>query len=298
MSLYQSRVYHASDNLPLHYLLWPNMHSQQCCVMLHGFTNDAHIFDTAAKKLQSQMNVYALDARGHGDSSWDEKEQYTHEQLQDDLLSFLKTLPFQQFHLVGHSLGARVALLLLGRSPDGLARCKSFTIIDTGPEVSAIGVKKVREDAENTPTAFDSTASFHRYLANIYLLAEENELQRLADFGLKELEIENGAKVLAPKTDPAFARALWKPDSKQGDSSDLKYPLNEELWQALDTVDCPTLIMKGQASAILSRKVAQRMLDSLQQAELQTISRAGHALMVDNPSEFSESLYQFILKHK
>ncbi len=287
--MYQKRTYTSNDKLQLNYLLWPNLQSRHCVVFLHGFTNDAHIFDTAASKLQQQYNVFALDARGHGDSDWDTKENYTHEALQDDLLVFLKQLPFPNFHLVGHSLGARVAMLLLGRDDDIRARCKSYTIIDTGPEVRAIGVKKVREDAEKTPTHFESEQAFFNYLSNIYLLAENSEIEKMARCGLKEI---NG--VLCPKTDPGFTRALWKPDSQQGNSEDLKFPLNDELWLSLEKITCPTLIMKGQASAILAKRTAEKMLNTLPNAQFETVARAGHALMVDNPSGFIDSLSNFI----
>lgn len=289
-ALYQSRTLLTPDQISLHYLLWPNIHSQQCTVLLHGFTNDAHIFDTAAKNLQPLMSVYSLDCRGHGDSDWDSEEKYHHNQLEEDLALFLQQLPFQKIHLVGHSLGARVAMLLLGRHDSLKQRIKSFTIIDTGPEVRAVGVKKVREDAENTPTAFNDTQSFHRYLSQIYLLSDPAELQKMAEHGLKSIDGK-----LSPKTDPAFTRALWKPEASAGDSSDLKFPLNDELWHSLANISCPTLVMKGQASAILGKRIAEKMVnDVIPNAQLATISRAGHALMVDNPSEFSDTLKCFI----
>ncbi len=292
-TLYQSRTLPAQDQLLLHYLIWPNRHSQQCTVLLHGFTNDAHIFDTAAQSLQSLMSVYCFDFRGHGDSAWDTEEKYHHNQLEQDLVLFLEQLPFQRIHLVGHSLGARVAMLLLGRHASLKQRIKSFTIIDTGPEVRAVGVNKVREDAENTPTAFPDSQSYYQYLSNIYLLAEKTELQRMAAYGLREIDGQ-----LAPKTDPAFTRALWKPESNAGDSSDLKFPLNEELWQSLAAITCPTLVMKGQASAILGQRIAEKMVhDVMPNACLDTISRAGHALMVDNPEEFTDKLKAFIKTH-
>ena len=111
----------------------------------------------------------------------------------------------------------------------------------------------------------------------------------MAQYGLKPINNK-----LCPKTDPAFTRALWRPDSKQGTSQDLKYPLNEELWQSLAKIQCPTLIMKGQASAILSQKTAEKMLGMLQHGQLEIINRAGHALMVDNPDAFKQCLSAFI----
>lgn len=288
-----SHFYHANDNLKLHYLAWPHAPSgntESCCVLVHGFTNDAHIYDGLAVELQQSMDVFAIDFRGHGDSDWDEEEKYNHEQLLKDLALFLQQLPHKKIHIIGHSLGARVAMLLIARTNFTAA---TFTIIDTGPEVRAVGVEKVRKDAQNTPTEFASVAAFKDYLAAIYLFAQTEKIQAMAENGLKDI-----AGKLRPKTDPAFTAALWKADPKQIEGSTLRAPLNDELWQALANISSPTLILKGQASAILSKATAEKMAyEVMRNGQLKIIRRAGHAIMVDNPDEFEQTVCSFIRQH-
>lgn len=289
-----SHFYHANDNLKLHYLAWPHLNAQptkSCCVLVHGFTNDAHIYDGLAVELQQKMDVFAIDFRGHGDSDWDPEEKYSHPQLVEDLELFLQQLPHKKIHIIGHSLGARVAMLLMART-DFIAA--SFTIIDTGPEVRAVGVEKVRKDAQNTPKEFPSIAAFKDYLSAIYLFAQAEKIQAMAETGLKE-----SSGVLKPKTDPAFTTALWKTDPKQEGNKSLRSPLNDELWQALGLITSPTLILKGQASAILAKNTAEKMAyEIMQHAELKIIRRAGHAIMVDNPNEFEQTVCHFIQQHQ
>ncbi|NRB37488.1 MAG: alpha/beta hydrolase [Pseudomonadales bacterium] len=289
-----THFYKTSDHLRLHYLSWPHPDqtpSESCCVLLHGFTNDAHIYDSLALELQQQMDVFAIDFRGHGDSDWDPESKYSHQHLLEDLQIFIQQLPHKKIHIIGHSLGARVAMLLMGRSEFSAA---SFTIIDTGPEVRAVGVDKVRKDAQNTPTSFASVQAFNDYLSAIYLFAQADRVKAMAKNGLKEID-----GLLCPKTDPAFTAALWKTETPKGNNSDLRAPLNEELWQALAKISCPTLILKGQASAILAKKTAEKMAyEVMRNAEFKVIRRAGHAIMVDNPDEFEKTVCAFVLQQK
>lgn len=283
-----SYFYSCNDQTQCHYVHWAHDNSDECCIFLHGFTNDTHMWDFIAPQLQQKRHVIAVDFRGHGDSAWAEEASYTHERLCQDIVNLIQQLPYQGFHIIGHSLGARIAMLLLARHNN--LPVDSLVIIDTGPEVRAVGVNKVRQDAENAPTQFTSQQAYFDYMSAIYLFAQAERLKHIAFHGVKELE----SGLWQTKTDPAFTRALWKPGSHLQSSDDLRYPLNEELWEALKALRCKTLILRGQASAILARKTAEAMQACMQKAELITISRAGHALMVDNPGEFEQALLKFI----
>lgn len=318
-----SRHHVTNDGISLHFLDWParssNPHAP-CCVFLHGFTNDAHIWDHVASHLSATHRVIAIDFRGHGDSAWDPAANYSHEQLVEDIHALISQLSLSSFHLIGHSLGARVAMLYAQQYQPAL---NSFTIIDTGPEVRTAGVNKVRKDAERMPRQFASVEDYHQFLSHIYVFAHPERLRHLAQYGLRQ--DQHGWQV---KTDAAFTRALWHPrpkpslqlsehinnnakvqepqpdkgsinDSDNGLDDSLNNgliaPMNAQLWQALGSIHCPTLVLRGQLSAILSQPVAQKMVDqALPNGQLRSISKAGHALMVDNPEEFEEQLTAFI----
>ncbi len=277
------------DELQLHVLHWParTPSAGAPVLLLHGFTNDAHIWDPLSQQLSEHHDVFALDFRGHGASAWDPEGRYLHQSLVTDLIDCIDHLQLQRPHLIGHSLGARIAMLAAGQSGIPIS---SLCILDTGPDVRAAGVRKVRRDAEATPAHFVSTQAYQAWLAQVYMLSDTHAIAHMARHGLRE-----GPAGWQPNTDPAFTRALWKPESYQGSSHDLVAPLNEQLWQALTHIHAPTLLLRGQISAILSRDTARRMVeDSLPRAELQVIPRAGHALMCDNPSHSIQAITDFI----
>ena len=166
-----------------------------------------------------------------------------------------------------------------------------LAILDTGPEIGAAGVARVRRDAEAMPDRFQTPEDYLAWLRRSYIMAEPAALAAWAYLNLRRLPTGEWQ----PKTDPAFTRSLWKAGQHNGDASDLAAPLDDALIAALRSVDCPTLLLRGQLSAILRRHSAERMVNEwLRKARLETIANAGHALAVDQPLAVAEALAEFL----
>ncbi|MGH9886125.1 MAG: alpha/beta fold hydrolase, partial [bacterium] len=68
------------------------------------------------------------------------------------------------------------------------------------------------------------------------------------------------------------------------------------LWAALAKLPCPALVVRGAASDVMSAEVADRMVDEvIPRAALQTVAKAGHSVMLDNPAAFETALTGFVL---
>lgn len=103
-------------------------------VLLHGFGGDLNNWLFNHEALAAQRAVYALDLPGHGESSKDVGAG-TLAELGTAVIGFLDALGIEAAHLVGHSLGAAVALEVAQRAP---ARVVSLTLIAgaaLGPEI-------------------------------------------------------------------------------------------------------------------------------------------------------------------
>lgn len=265
---------------------WP-FAGDSTCVLLHGFGHDGRTWDPLSSNLGDSYRVLALDFRGHGDSAWDARRNYCHNALLEDLDTLVSSLKLPRFHLVGHSMGARVAMLYAARHPGAVS---SLTIVDTGPEVGAKGVRRMREVAASQPQYFPNPESYFQWLRTRHPLASRERLLHMAQHGLKPA---NGQ--WQPKTDPEFARILWRQDNPHTDDDTLIVPLTRELWEALDQLRCPTLVMRGQLSSILKPHTAQAMVeDHLIDGTLVTVTKAGHAVMLDNPAECTSAIRRFI----
>lgn len=107
--------------LRFHYREWPNP-GAQALVLLHGFTGHARTWDSLAAAMQARYHVYALDQRGHGDSSW--AEDYGVDAMVSDVDRFVRALGLKRFALLGLSMGGRTAYHYAGTHPEEVERAR------------------------------------------------------------------------------------------------------------------------------------------------------------------------------
>jgi pimeloyl-ACP methyl ester carboxylesterase len=97
------------------------------------------------------------------------------------------------------------------------------------------------------------------------------------------------------KMDPALRGGLGAPESS-ADADARERETTAALWEALARIECPTLVVRGAASDILSPEVADRMVeDVLKNGRLAVVGRAGHSVMTDNPEGFRDAVNDFVL---
>ena len=80
-------------------------------VILHGLLGSLDNWQTIAKKLvsnQPQFSVYIIDQRNHGRSP--HTNEFSYEILTNDLLEFFEQHQIEKAHLIGHSMGGKVAM--------------------------------------------------------------------------------------------------------------------------------------------------------------------------------------------
>ena len=74
-------------------------------ILLHGLGGKAEEWDPISLAFADRYHVFALDQRGHGESSW--PGDYSFELMRDNLEAFADALSFRRFTLIGHSMGER-----------------------------------------------------------------------------------------------------------------------------------------------------------------------------------------------
>lgn len=249
------------NGLNLHHLDWGNPDAPTL-VYVHGLTGTAHAFDGPARRFQSRYHIIATDVRGRGESAWSPEGLYEYEDYVADLSEIVNGLGLGRFTLVGTSMGGIIAIAYAGAHPDRLER---LVINDIGPDVES-GSYRISDAIAATPTAFASLAEVLEYLRQRFptrarMSASEQEEQ--VRYALKQ------------ETD---GRWVWKWDPElrrqRAASPTLTRP---PLWPVLANLQCPTLVVWGMQSDVLSEAQSERMVKTLAHGQRVPVPGVGHA---------------------
>jgi pimeloyl-ACP methyl ester carboxylesterase len=253
------------------------------CVLLHGFGDNSSVWGHLAPQIMSRFRVVAIDLRGHGNSEWDPQTRYDTRTLTADVAEVIESFGFKHAILIGHSWGAAIAIRLAAAQPAMIA---GLVIADFGPELAEAGVQEVLKGFAETPESFASPDEYARWLASRRPFANPRALEQYARYAVRQ---------------SADGRYEIKNDAALGTKSEIAGLTAENgrcyitgLWTELDGIKCRTLILRGAASGVFPRDVAARMIERMPTGRLQTIGAAGHAVMMDNPAEFSARVAEFL----
>ncbi len=122
----------AVDGITLHVVQWGehNAHNEQSVpiICVHGITANAFFFQSLADTLSQHHRVIAYDLRGRGDSDKPEHG-YSVPVHAEDLARLIDVLGLEQPIVIGHSLGAMIALYFAAHYPE---KIRKLVLIDAG----------------------------------------------------------------------------------------------------------------------------------------------------------------------
>ena len=247
-------------------------------VMLHGITGHARTWDDEARVLATRYRVLALDQRGHGDSDPAPDTNYSDAALLGDLEAFAEALGLERISLVALSLGGRVAINFAGRHP---TRVERLVVVDIGPEIDPGGRVRVGQLMASAPERFETVDEVVAHIRANAPLYSEAMLRQRAEHAVRALP--GGG--FEWKYDRALREAI-----RQG-----RMRLPTDLWTEWRAITCPTLLVRGALSDILSEAIATRMADELPTARLVVVTGAGHTVPGDQPAAFQSLLREFLM---
>jgi len=282
----RSRRLPGGDGLDIHVLEWSEAGTP--LVLVHGFGNEAHIWDDFAPVVAPHYRTLAVDLRGHGDSDHDAERRYDYEHHVADLEAVTAALGVDRLVLVGHSFGGRTSTFFAARHPERMA---GLVIVDVGPEHDPRGTTRIRMEVMGRGDGtFASPAEYERLLAHNFPAGSPDALRRMARH---ELRLRADGR-FERKADPGFMAG--RAGASEADVEANERDTAKRLWEALARIWCPTLVVRGAASDILSPEIADRMVDDvLAKGRLAVVPRAAHSVMTDNPAGFADAVATFVL---
>jgi pimeloyl-ACP methyl ester carboxylesterase len=253
------------DGTELVYWTWPG--AGPPALLLHGIGNYGRYWDLFADAVGDRLALVAPDARGHGESGRP-GDGYASADFTADALAVLDAAGIERAVVVGHSLGGLHSINLAARHPE---RVRALVIVDASPDPLPEGAERAQRLLTGRPTRFRERADARAYLertspgypAAVY----ENRLA----FAFRE---ENGALVW--RSDPAALERIMRARTP-----------TEDRWDALAKITCPTVVVRGTRSNLLSADIAQQMVQTLADGRLMELD-AGHNVPLDRPRELAD----------
>ncbi|MGE4231939.1 MAG: alpha/beta fold hydrolase [Bacteriovoracia bacterium] len=138
-----------------------------CVVLLHGFLGTARNLYTLGQKVsEAGYFVLAYDQRGHGLSPHFSAEKYTLEEMANDLFHILSQNHIEKAHLVGHSMGGRVALEAAIIAKQKGNNCfLSLTMLDVGIDLHQEAYNELDKIISPLPEFFENKEDETNFLA-------------------------------------------------------------------------------------------------------------------------------------
>jgi N-formylmaleamate deformylase len=109
-----------ANGIRQHYLRYGT--SGPALVIVPGITSPAATWDFVGERLGRSFSTYVLDVRGRGLSEAGPRLAYDLDTCATDVARFAHALGLPEFALLGHSMGARIAMRLAGRREAPLTR--------------------------------------------------------------------------------------------------------------------------------------------------------------------------------
>jgi len=239
-------------------------------MILHGLFGYSDNWQTHAKKLADYYRVILVDLRNHGRSSW--SEEFSYQLMADDILELCEELSLDEFILMGHSMGGKVAMQFAQQHENLLEK---LVVVD-------IGIKEYPMHHEHI-------------LAGIHAVqlkdvdsrkdAEEQLSKHIESEGVKQFLLKN---------------LYWKEKGVLAWRMNVPV-LEREMPQILARLDVtermvPTLFIRGELSNYILDEDIASLEDAFPDSELITIENSGHWVHAESPTEFLESLLSFCLR--
>ncbi|MDQ2917135.1 MAG: alpha/beta hydrolase [Pseudomonadota bacterium] len=246
------------------YYEWGAPDNADVVVCVHGIGRNGRDFDVLSEALAPTHRVLAIDMPGRGASEWlRDPMDYVIPVYLGTLTALIAASGVDEVAWVGTSMGALLGMIAAGQPGAPITR---LVVNDAGPTIEPAALVRIGQYFGTDP-AFASYPELEAYVRRIS-----------APFGpLTDAQWEHVVKT----------NARQRPDGSWGVGYDpgiavpfRAQPAPADLWPLWDAIRCPTLVLRGEQSDLLSKATARAMSERGPQARVAEIPGVGHAPML------------------
>jgi len=243
------------------YYEWGDPANDAVVVCVHGVGRNGRDFDVLGEALAPTHRVLAVDMPGRGNSAWlADPADYVFPTYLTTLTALIARSGVETVSWVGTSMGGLLGMVAASMSGSPVAR---LVVNDVGPVIEPVALARIAEYFGADPT-FATYAEIDRYLRQIS-----------APFG--PLSDEQWAHVVGTNVRQR-ADGRWGLAYDPGIAVPFRQqPAPPSLWSVWDAIACPTLVLRGAASDLLSAATAAEMAARGPRPRVIEFAGVGHA---------------------
>lgn len=259
------------------YWEWGDAANPKVLVCVHGLSRQGRDFDVLARSLCDSYRVVCPDVVGRGQSdTLADPMGYQIPAYVADMVTLLARLDARSVHWVGTSMGGLIGLGLASLPGSPIER---LVLNDVGPTIQADAIARIGAYL-GAPMRWPSVEAAADYMLSISKgFGAHTREQWLALTRPMLKPARDGQGGFEPHYDPQIAlpfRAITPEMAAAGEAA---------LWRSYDAIHCPTLLLRGADSDLLTRETAQAMARRGPKARLHEFAGVGHAPTLVAPEQ-------------
>ena len=233
-------------------------------LFLHGIRGSRRHWARQIEFFSRRFRAAAWDARGYGDSEDYEGALQFDQHFTADVLRVADYFGARKMHLVGLSMGGRIARNFALRHPD---RLRSLVLAGTSPGFDALSGEEVKRFVAERRTA--TPESVRRLLGS------------RAVAGAYEQLLDSVQRV---------HQASYEKTLEASVAQDRAAPIEE--------IKVPTLVITGDEDKVYPPAMAKDIARRIPGAELVTMRGVGHLTNLEQPDEFNQAVLDFLIRQE
>jgi pimeloyl-ACP methyl ester carboxylesterase len=238
-------------------------------LFLHGLTAIAEVWAPTIAALPPG-NYAAIDQRGHGESPAPAVG-YDIASYVADACATVRALGFERPHLVGHSMGARVAMVAAARHPELF---RSVAIVDIGPEAWRENWRETVASIERMPVSFTREEALAFFTRN------------------RPTPPDREALYLARLRESGDGRLTWRGSPHAWKETVISHR-GRNFWRDWERLAIPTMLIRGGDSTELRARIFTEMKGKNARPFYRELPGVGHNIPLLAPAELAAELTAF-----
>ena len=271
------------------YWEWGDPLNPRVLVCVHGLTRQGRDFDTLARSLCDTYRVVCPDVAGRGRSDrLTDPSGYQIPAYMADMVTLLARLNASRLDWLGTSMGGLIGMLLAAQQGSPIGR---LVLNDVGPKIEYEAVLRIGTYL-GQPLRWASVDEAADYLRSISSgfgpHSREQWLALTLPMLVREADVDGADATYRIHYDLDIAlpfRSITPEAAAAGQAV---------LWRAYDAIACPTLLLRGADSDLLTADTARAMTQRGPKARLHEFVGVGHAPTLVAPGQI-DVVREFLL---